>query len=412
MAARPVLARARAGSRRATFADALATAARLTLATGTLVSACTTRHVEMPSGPPANVELTLYRDVAVVRQRVRVEASAAGSAHATITVAGDVSTDDIVVDDPGLLAHVTLHDAAVGASEAARRLAIDADAPRAGSFTVVLDYATERLPWEASYTWVTGPDRLRATLDGELVVHDRAGIAWQGADVFVVDGLRSGLAEDAVSREIGRADINGDVRLPLVHGGRAIPMRPVLVFDPIGASVERPRTIPSDDPQLGIHPTDAPLIESYELDREPEIVRGLPAGDARLVERHRDGAPAVLGETRMFEPKAHMRTCDTIAVGTAGDVRAKRERQDFSIDDDNRRIVEEFSITFDNARARPVNVIAREHMVRGLNWHLAYYTAAEASQETTQQVALRAQVPAHGRTKIDYVVVYTWDGSR
>jgi hypothetical protein len=184
------------------------------------------------------------------------------------------------------------------------------------------------------------------------------------------------------------------------------------VFDPIGAGVERPRTIPSDDPQLGTQPTDAPLVESYELDRDPRIARGLPAGDGRLIVRRPDGAAVVLGEARLFEPKAHMRTSDTIAVGTAGDVRAKRERRDFSIDDDNRRIVEEYAITFDSARDRPVDVIAREHMVRGLNWHLAYYTVAEASQETTQQVALRAQVPAHGRTKIDYVVVYTWDGSR
>jgi hypothetical protein len=411
MADRPVLARAR-GASRATFAEARAIAARWTLAAAALASACTTRHVAMPSGSQANVELTLYRDVAVVRQRVRIEASAAGVAHATVTVAGDVAGDDIVVDDPGQLAHVTLHDVAAGASEAPRHLAVEAEAPRAGSFTVVLDYATERLPWEASYTWETGPDRVRATFAGELVIHDRAGVAWQGADVFVVDGLRSGLAEDTISREVGRADITGDARLTLVHSTRATPMRSVLVFDPIGAGVERPRTIPSDDPQIGVHPADAPLLESYELDRDRQVVRGLPAGDARLIERRRDGASVVLGETRMFEPKAHMRTRDTIAVGTAGDVRGKRERRDLSIDDDNHRIVEEYSITFDSARARPTTVIAREHMVRGLNWHLAYYTAAEASQEGTQQVALRAQVPAHGRTKIDYVVVYTWDGSR
>src|SRR5580698_7011807 len=109
MADRPVLARAR-GASRATFAEARAIAARWTLAAAALASACTTRHVAMPSGSQANVELTLYRDVAVVRQRVRIEASAAGVAHATVTVAGDVAGDDIVVDDPGQLAHVTLHD--------------------------------------------------------------------------------------------------------------------------------------------------------------------------------------------------------------------------------------------------------------------------------------------------------------
>lgn len=377
-----------------------------------LIGACGTRHAEMPAGLAATVELTLYRDVAVVRQRVTIEARAPGPVHGVVVVPGDVVTDDVVVDDSGALRRVAVHDNGGAPGATPHRLAIDADAPHAGAYTVVVDYATERIPWDASYTWVTSSDRQRATLAGDLAIHDRAGVAWQGVDVIVVDGMRSGGSEGAVSREVGRSDVSGDVKLPLVRVSAPSPMRSVLVFDPIGAAVERSHQIPSDDPSLGTHPSDAPLLESYELERDPRLVRGLPAGNARLIEQRRDGTTVVLGETRVFETKAHMRTSDTIAIGTAGDVRGKRERRDFSVDDDNRRIVEEYAITFDNARARPVDVIAREHMVRGLNWHLAYYTMAEASQETTQQVALRAQVPAHGRTKIDYVVVYTWDGSR
>ena len=64
--------------------------------------------------------------------------------------------------------------------------------------------------------------------------------------------------------------------------------------------------------------------------------------------------------------------------------------------------------TGDNRRARPVGVLIREHMYRSQNWTLAYESAAVATKEGPQQIALRTEVPAKAATQILYTVVYTW----
>ncbi len=78
------------------------------------------------------------------------------------------------------------------------------------------------------------------------------------------------------------------------------------------------------------------------------------------------------------------------------------------IDDDRRRLVEEFVITLDNARDAPVGVLIREHLYRGQNWGIAWWSVKEAVKEGAQQFAMRTDVPAKGQAKIMYVVVYTW----
>ena len=84
-----------------------------------------------------------------------------------------------------------------------------------------------------------------------------------------------------------------------------------------------------------------------------------------------------------------------------------RERRDWFKDTDQKRFSEEFLLTIDNARRRPIDVVIREHLYRGQNWTLAYQSAV-AAKEGPQQISLRTQVPANGRAKVLYVVVYTW----
>ena len=97
----------------------------------------------------------------------------------------------------------------------------------------------------------------------------------------------------------------------------------------------------------------------------------------------------------------------TIAIGTAVGLTGHRERRDWARDDDQRRFSEELLLTIDSARATPVEIVIREHLYRGQNWTLAYHSAP-AAKEGTRQIALRAAVPANGRAKVLYVVVYTW----
>ena len=84
------------------------------------------------------------------------------------------------------------------------------------------------------------------------------------------------------------------------------------------------------------------------------------------------------------------------------------ERLGITVDDDDKRLVEEFVLTIKNTRKVPVDVVLREHLYRGQNWTLAYQTAREPTKEGPQQISLRTTVPASGEGKVLYVVVYTW----
>jgi hypothetical protein len=128
----------------------------------------------------------------------------------------------------------------------------------------------------------------------------------------------------------------------------------------------------------------------------------------RLLERRSDGAIAVLGESRVFDAASRVAEEDTVAVGVADGVTGRRERRELTLDEDRKRLVEEFVITIANTRPRPVEVVLREHLYRGQNWTLAYQTAADAKKEGPQQISLRTIAPAHGEARVLYVVVYTW----
>jgi hypothetical protein len=150
------------------------------------------------------------------------------------------------------------------------------------------------------------------------------------------------------------------------------------------------------------------VTDSFYIQRYRAATAGLPAGPVRLLERRTDGSLVVLGESRLFEATTRAADVDTIAVGTAENVTGARERRELTIDDENKRIVEEFVITLDNQRPNRASVLLREHLYRGQNWTLAYHSASAAAKEGAQQIALRAEVPPRSQLKILYVVVYTW----
>jgi hypothetical protein len=131
----------------------------------------------------------------------------------------------------------------------------------------------------------------------------------------------------------------------------------------------------------------------------------------RLLER-RGGGLVVLGESRLFDPASRAAAVDTIAIGTAQDVTAHRERREHSVDENSHREVEELAIDIDNRRPQPADVLIREHLYRGQDWTLAYPNdAAEGvipAKEGPQQISLRTRVPARSHRKVVYVVVYTW----
>ncbi len=416
-------------------------------APGTLILAvliaCGT-GVHHPVRPAPVDDVTLYRDTALVRQRL-VLALPAGPSSVSSRVAAGVTGDQLVVVDRGDLELRALRVAAPTSPAAASRcrpaarcaelvepateVVLDVSAPHAGTYAVVVAYTTRRLQWDADYTMTTTPARDHAVLRGAIAVRNTTAVAFDHAAVHVIDadlaGWRARTTEHladtlvggtasttpaAVPRDLGVATlVTGETRIEL--DGIAAPraMHSVLVYDPIGTRLDRAQGTPVRDDRLGVDPP-APtrVSESFEIQRTEHDSAGLPAGPVRLLERRPGGELAVLGESRLFDAATRVAEVDTISVGTAEGVTGHRERRELTIDDARQRLTEEFVITLDNARDHPVGVLVREHLYRGQNWNVAYESSKRPRKEGAQQFSMRSTVPANRRQKILYVVVYTW----
>lgn len=401
-----------------------------------------------PRAAPSGDDLTLYRDVALVRQRAVVEVPA-GMSTRRIAVAGGTAVEQLVVLDRGGLAIRALHvpassdRGAIGAGdggddddagdvaaterdvEPAGELAVDIVAPRAGRYTIDLAYLTDRLRWDVAYTLTTTPARDRATLAGALAVRNRTGRVFAAATARVIDaelagwrgktgeqlasellGLAASSTRPAAAHELGRVELGaGESRVVVLAGDTPRALTSVLVFDPIGTRLDHPTTAPALDRELGVVPAPATTVaESLLLARDDVAAVGLPAGPVRVFERGRDGALAVLGVARLFDAETRRARFDTIALGIANGVTGRRERRELT--QHGHKLVEEFAITIDNARPRAVDVLVREHLYRGQTWALGYYSAPRVTQEGAQQFTLATRVAARSKAEVFYVVVY------
>jgi hypothetical protein len=413
--------------------------------------------------------VTLYRDGAVIRQRIVVDLRGA-STEVTVAIAAGTPTEQAVVLDAGGLtidsirgeldpsAERTIGDPeptaideldedvddplgteetpppaeeprprdAEQAAVKPTELKLRVSAPRPGRYVLQLGYTTERITWHGAYTILAEPRHDRGVLRGAVSIRNTTGVvvraanarlvdaelgAWRGKTAEQMSRALAGEPESGASsvrpRELGAVELgSGDTRVELL-APTSRPLRSVLVYDPIGTKLDNRSPQPLRDPRLGVEiDKSSRVTESIEIARDRDATAGLPAGAVRLVERRADGTLALLGEARMFDGSEA--EIDTVAIGTADGVTGTRERRELTVDDENRRIVEEFVITIDNRRPRPVTVLVREHLYRGQNWHLAYHSAPVAVKEGPQQIALRVEVPARGTLKILYVVVYTW----
>src|SRR3569623_2449550 len=134
-----------------------------------VLAACTHGQPRAPRKPVGD-DLTLYRDVALVRQRLEL-----AGATATVAVPEGVTADDARVID----GNAKLRSGEPGA------LVVDFGA--AGHHSIVLGYITDKLRWDAAYTLIATPARDRAVLRGVLAIRNTSKITLHGP-AHVIDG--------------------------------------------------------------------------------------------------------------------------------------------------------------------------------------------------------------------------------
>lgn len=428
--------------------------------------ACGPRSAAPAARTKPGIEITLYRDHAVVAHRLDIVIPPAAPAKLTLRIAAGVEPSELYLVEPSVLAIRKIE--IVGAApdkpsdgcdevscvldgeraccarferkrsewddettvvltkHQATRAPLDVEVtiggPRAGTFSVLIGYDTSRIDWDAGYTLTTTAAHERGELRGALAIRNATGIAFPAIQLAVVDreqGDRSsrptledlpGRPDDtpvAKPRDLGRFDlVEGDSRIELVE--RVVPLRPVLVFDPIGPGLDYQHEQPVQDSTLGVNlPPSTRLIENVVFDRSPPI-RDLPGGPLRTFERKADGALALLTESRLFGTETLAAVIDTVPLGTATGVTGKRERRELTVDNDRKRIVEEFALRIDNTRTHSIDLLLREHLYRGTGWSIAYSSVVQVEKEGMQQLAMRTVVPARAKHTVLYVVVYEW----
>jgi hypothetical protein len=131
----------------------------------------------------------------------------------------------------------------------------------------------------------------------------------------------------------------------------------------------------------------------------------LPAGHLRVLTRDRDSRTEFLGEARIDDTQKGRAV--PVALGTAFDLSARRERTAFSADKAAREMSEAIRVTLTNTGENARTITVREHPNRWRTWTLQSSSQKPAKQ-TPDLLEFEVAVPANGKATLDYAVKYTW----
>jgi hypothetical protein len=366
-----------------------------------------------------------------------------------------IGARELVLDEGGTIRVVLDPDHVIrlDGGGASRRLDVEILAARPGKATVEVIYATRSVRWVADYTLVMDPASQAAELHGALGIDNTGGVTWEDAAITLVDTdrpvkltafdhpkepatppARAGKPAPVADPTKPRAEqpvkvaapaetprttlpFTVDVRpgaqsVSLLAGSHSLPAKQTLVYDPLGDDRDVTNREPNTEKDYGLDKKSSAVSQSIDVDLTARVPAGLPAGTVRLVERTTQGELTPLGESRIFERKGsdteELSPTTSVAVGRAGHVEGKRRRREFTLDTEEKRLIEEFEIELTNESERAVEVIVREHLYRGQNWTLAYYSEPRVTKEGAQKIALRTKVPAKGTARVVYRVLYWW----
>ena len=307
-------------------------------------------------------------------------------------------------------------------------------AQAAGNAGFALDYATGGLAWRAEYLARLEPGGgCRLALDGAALVANRSGMDFRNVALTLVAGEPNRArpagfyARDAV--QAMRAPAPPPAPEPYAQPRRSgeyyaypIPGRSTLedaslervaLFAPLaGVDCERGYETRADAPSWG---PAQPIVQQQFGSTGPQPVHATVS-----IANSKDtglGQPLPQGRVRMFDGSDFLGESNLghtppgvdidLEVGTAFDLTAERERQEFRLDRAGRQMTERFAITLRNARDEDATITVVEPMSRWSDWEITA-SSVPAQKRDAQHAEFEVPVPAGGEVVLGYTVRYRW----
>ncbi|RUL79851.1 DUF4139 domain-containing protein [Dyella choica] len=306
-------------------------------------------------------------------------------------------------------------------------LRLRVDASRSGQADAVLSYPTSGIGWRASYVATLRYGNVCSMqFESRASIANRSGRDWRDSNLTLIAG-EPNFAKSAAPRPmmvyanaapraanaLPEQSSVGDYRSYTLPAAVDLPdgsVSQVLLYAPRTVDCERTSLYENGGNWMPPQPM---LNDGFNSDSNTSITStlrfsafdSLPAGYLRVLAAGRTGGPQFIGEGRINDtPKG---TDATITLGTAFDLRGKRDRSSFHVDKAGRTLDEAFRITLTNAGDYARTITVREHPNRWRQWTLTSSTV-KPSQQTTDTLEFKVDVPANGKAVLDYGVRYTW----
>ena len=306
-------------------------------------------------------------------------------------------------------------------------LRLRVDAARSGQANAVLSYPTAGIGWRASYVATLQPgNACSMQFESRASIANRSGRDWHDVRLNLIAGEPTFAKSSGPRPVMMRAMAAPTAASPLPEQSSVGDYRsyalPAAVELPDGSISQVPlyaaRTLGCERTALYENggewmPPQPMLTDAFNTDSNTSIIStlrfnafdSLPAGFLRVLTADRNGVPQFVGEGRINDtPKG---TDASITLGTAFDLRGKRERSSFHVDKAGRTMDEAFRISLTNAGDTARTITVREHPNRWRQWTLSSSTI-KPSKQTTDTLEFKLDVPANGKAVLDYGVRYTW----
>ncbi len=333
----------------------------------------------------------------------------------------NVNGNVIVVHD---YATVSLPPNAVGGGGS---VLLDVDAKSSGTREAKLTYSTAGIGWRAAYDVVlANGSACRMHFDPQASIANRSGRDYDAATIKLVAGqpnfsgqpprmyMAKAVAAEAAPPMPQQRTL-GDYRSFTLPGAVDLPDGTVTLTPLYAASdlsctrqylLEAGNAWQPPKPILDTNYNDDSYqdraIASMLLFAAPAA---LPAGTLRTTTLDQDGASELLGQGDIPDtPKGQQAT---VTLGESFDLRASRERTAFSVDKSSRTMDEAFRITLTNGGDTARTVTVREHPSRWRVWKLVS-SSVKPDKQSPDTLEFSLEVPANGKTTLDYRVQYAW----